>query len=121
MTGKELQFVAQTLEQQANEPNQSDNTTRHKQFGIDTFILGGGKLANRRSIKTIQRNIKRIHEDNKRQDRQINTLARLFNKLLFRVRQHDTFLNQLDARAIKIEHDLLGLLELNHYNSYTVS
>ena len=115
----ELQFVAQTLEQQRNESSQSDNNTRHKRFGVDTFILGGGILANRHFIKTIQKNIKIIHEDNKRQDRQINTLAKLFNKLLFRVRHHDTFLHKLDARVIKIEHDLLGLLELNHYNSYT--
>ena len=119
MDSKELQFVAQTLEQHEGGSGRSDNDTRHKRFGVDTLILGGGILANRHSIKTIQRNIKKIHEDNKRQDRQINTLAILFNKLLFRVRQYDTFLHKLDARVIKIEHDMLGLLELYHYNSYT--
>ena len=119
MDSSELHFVAQTLEQQVNGSDKFDNNTRHRRFGVDTLILGGGILANRHSIKTIQRNIKKIHEDNKRQDRQINTLAKLFNKLLFRVRQHDTFLHKLDARVIKIEHDLLNLLELNHYNSYT--
>ena len=119
MDSNELHFVAQTLEQQVSGSGRVDNDTRHKIFGVDTLILGAGVLANRHSIKTIQRNIKKIHEDNKRQDRQINTLAKLFNKLLFRVRQHDNFLHKLDARVIKIEHDLLNLLELNHYNSYT--
>ena len=71
----ELHFVAQTLEQQVNESGRVDNDTRHKRFGVDTLILGAGILANRHSIKTIQRNIKKIHEDNKIQDRQIDTLA----------------------------------------------
>ena len=119
MDSNELQFVAQALELQVNKWGKAGNDTRHKRFGVDTLILGTGVLANRNSIKTIQKNIKKIHEDNKRQDRQINTLAKLFNKLLFRVRQHDNFLHKLDARVIKIEHDLLNLLELSHYNSYT--
>ena len=117
MTSKELQFVAETLEGWVNTTNSS--TSREKRFGVDTLILGGGILANRHSIKTIQKNIKQIHEDNKRQDRQIKSLAKFVDKLFFRIRQHDTFLEKLDARVIKIEYDLLGLLELNHYNSYT--
>ena len=117
MTTKELKFVAETLEGWVKKNNST--TPRNKRFGVDTLILGGGILANRHSIKTIQKNIKQIHEDNKRQDRQIKSLAKFVDKLFFRIRQHDTFLERLDARVIKIEYDLLGLLELHHYNSYT--
>ena len=83
MTSKELKFVAETLEGWVNTTNSS--TSREKRFGVDTLILGGGILANRHSIKTIQKNIKQIHEDNKRQDRQIKSLAKFVDKLFFMI------------------------------------
>ena len=53
MTSKELKFVAKTLEGWVKRNNST--TTRNKRFGVDTLILGGGILAHRHSIKTIQK------------------------------------------------------------------
>ena len=124
MTQKEIKFVGNQLEDLVktmtnNQTVSSESISRTKRLGIDTLILGGGILANRASIRTIQKNIKKIHEENKRQDRNIGLLSKFLGILHKRIKLHESFLHKLDVRMIRLEHDLIGLLHLSQYNSFT--
>ena len=95
--------------------------TRVKRFFdlLATGILGYGVYTNRKDIETIKKNIQILKEDNARQDRNINLLARHLRKTISRVRQHDVMLRSLSVRLIRLQYNLMGQMQITNYNIFS--
>ena len=81
--------------------------------------LGYGVYSNVEDIKVIKKNIKVLQDENKRQDRNINILARYLGLTINRVRLHDAMLEKLGTRLVRLEYNLMGHLQIDHYKSFT--
>ena len=81
--------------------------------------LGYGVYSNAEDIKVIKKNIKILQDENKRQDRNINILAKYLGLTISRVRLHDAMLEKLSTRLIRLEYNLMGHLQIDHYRSFT--
>ena len=60
-----------------------------------------------------------MQNENKRQDRNINTLARYLRRTIYRVKLHDQMLLGLTIRLIRLEYNLMGHMHLANYNDFT--
>ena len=81
--------------------------------------LGYRVYSNAEDIKTIKKNIKVLQNENKRQDRNINTLARYLRRTIYRVKLHDQMLLGLTIKLIRLKYNLMGHMHLANYNDFT--
>ena len=81
--------------------------------------LSYGVYSNAEDIKVIKKNIKVLQDENKRQDRNINTLAKYLGLTITRVKLHDAMLEKLGTRLIRLKYSLMGHLQIDHYKSFT--
>ena len=95
-----------------------DGKKRFVEWGA-MIALGYGVYPNAEDIKTIKKNIKVLQNENKRQDRNINTLARYLRRTIYRVKLHDQMLLGLTIRLIRLEYNLMGHMHLANYNDFT--
>ena len=72
-----------------------------------------------KTSKLLKKNIKVLQNENKRQDRNINTLARYLRRTIYRVKLHDRMLLGLTIRLIRLEYNLMGHMHLANYNDFT--
>ena len=98
------------------------NTKRiRKRRGVVEFFTGGLAIHNHIQIKSIKKNINKLYEQNKLQDRQIKDLTHYLNLTATRVQLHDKMLYDLEVRLNWIEHVMAKLHEIVRYQAKTNS
>ena len=102
--------------------NNGTKTRRiRKRRGIVEFFTGGLAIHNHIQIKSIKKNINKLYEQNKLQDRQIKDLTHYLNLTATRVQLHDKMLYDLEVRLNWIEHVVAKLHEIVRYQAKTNS
>ena len=89
--------------------------------GVVEFFTGGLAIHNHIQIKSIKKNINKLYEQNKLQDRQIKDLTHYLNLTATRVQLHDKMLYDLEVRLNWIEHVMAKLHEIVRYQAKTNS
>ena len=115
MTRSEAHYLKDEI---ATMAGRRDRKKRFVEWGA-MVALGYGVYSNAEDIKTIKKNIKVLQNENKRQDRNINTLARYLRRTIYRVKLHDRMLLGLTIRLIRLEYNLMGHMHLANYNDFT--
>ena len=116
---KEELELLDTLLKQVEEkyPDLNDKVLkRHKRFGVMSWIMGWGVYSNWKQIKSIKKNIKKLHEQNLLQEQQIQDLAHYLNLTATRVRLHDRMLYDIQARLNRIDHSIGALNDIVTFN-----
>ena len=108
MTRNEAHYLKDEITTMAG---RRDRKKRLVEWGA-MVALGYGVYSNAEDIKTIKKNIKVLQNENKRQDRNINTLARYLRRTIYRVKLHDRMLLGLTIRLIRLEYNLMGHMHL---------
>ena len=115
MTRNEARYLKDEI---ATMASRRDRKKRFVEWGA-MIALGYGVYSNAEDIKTIKENIKVLQNENKRQDRNINTLARYLRRIIYRVKLHDQMLLGLTIRLIRLKYNLMGHMHLANYNDFT--
>ena len=115
MTRNEAHYLKDEI---ATMAGRRDRKKRLVEWGA-MVALGYGVYSNAEDIKAIEKNIKVLQNENKRQDRNINTLARYLRRTIYRVKLHDQMLLGLTIRLIRLEYNLMGHMHLANYNDFT--
>ena len=89
--------------------------------GVVEFFTGGLAIHNHIQIKSIKKNINKLYEQNKLQERQIKDLTHYLNLTATRVQLHDKMLYDLEVRLSWIEHVMAKLHEIVRYQAKTNS
>ena len=89
--------------------------------GIVEFFTGGLAIHNHIQIKSIKKNINKLYEQNKLQEKQIKDLTHYLNLTATRVQLHDKMLYDLEVRLNWIEHVMAKLHEIVRYQAKTNS
>ena len=90
--------------------------TRHKIFGLMSWIMGWGILSNARNIKTIKKNIRTLYLQNVLQEKQIQDLAHYLNLTATHVQLQGKMLNEIQTRLENIDFQLVNLhLKLDYH------
>ena len=92
-----------------------------KKRGVVEFFTGGLATHNHIQIKSIKKNINKLYEQNKLQDRQIKDLTHYLNLTASRVQLHDKMLYDLEVRLNWVEHVMAKLHEIVRYQAKTNS
>ena len=95
--------------------------TRHKRFGIMTWILGWGVFSNYKQIRTIKKNIDILYNQNQLQDRQIHDVANYLNLTATRVQLHDKMLYEIQIRLNRMDYELMNMQNMVQLNFYTTN
>ena len=115
MTRTEAHYLKDEI---ATMAGRRDRKKRLVEWGA-MVALGYGVYSNAEDIKTIEKKFKVLQNENKRQDRNINTLARYLRRTIYRVKLHDQMLLGLNIRLIRLEYNLMGHMHLANYNDFT--
>ena len=90
--------------------------TRHKRFGLMSWIMGWGILSNARNIRTIKKNIRTLYLQNILQEKQIQDLAHYLNLTATHVQLQGKMLNKIQTRLENIDFQLVNLhLKLDYH------
>ena len=90
--------------------------TRHKRFGLMSWIMGWGILSNARNIKTIKKNIRTLYLQNVLQEKQIQDLAHYLNLTATHVQLQGKMLSNIQTRLENIDFQLVNLhLKLDYH------
>ena len=91
-----------------------------KRVGIFTWIFGWGVYSNARNIAKIKDNLHMLHQQNQRQDKQIQQLAKYLNLTMHQVDKHSEMLYELDTKMLIINKTLQQIiytLDIMQYES----
>lgn len=92
--------------------------TRHKRFGIMSWILGWGIFSNARAISSIKKNIKTLMLQNILQDTQIHGLAHFLNLTATHVRLNREVIYKIQTELESIKHTLTQVMVQQNAQTY---
>ena len=114
--------VSRAMIKIGNEIINGTNVRRvRRKRGVVEFFTGGLAIYNHVQIKSIKKNINKLYEQNKLQERQIKDLTHYLNLTATRVQLHDKMLYDLEVRLSWIEHVMAKLHEIVRYQAKTNS